>query len=209
MFQETIASYQSITIQFRRKTCKFITCWNTVSSLKSFIFLFEIFFLWWLDCVCHLITLHLPFLLDLVVQHLVVPSLIYNSEWIAWSNQLLLTVFSYLRICWNLISIPCGTVWHITETMHFLIIFFNSKLVFSANSNFCFNKSVFLPSKNLKKNSGPTYHVLQPDNDRSIPRLPISTGFILPLTKFHWVGSVSPVRLTTNDLNFLLGFFIQ
>ena len=31
--------------------------------------------------------LHLPFLLDLVVWHLVAPSLIYYSEWIAWPNQ--------------------------------------------------------------------------------------------------------------------------
>lgn len=34
-----MASYQFITIQFRRKTWKFTTCWSTVSSLKSFIFL--------------------------------------------------------------------------------------------------------------------------------------------------------------------------
>ena len=42
---------------FSRKTCKFTTFWNMASSLKSFIFLLEIFFLWWLDCVnlciCH------------------------------------------------------------------------------------------------------------------------------------------------------------
>ena len=45
-----------------------------LSPLKGFTFLFEIFFLWWLGCV-YLYICHI--LLDLVVQHLVVPSLIY------------------------------------------------------------------------------------------------------------------------------------
>ena len=98
----------------------------------------------------------------------------------------------------------CGIVWHI----HILTVFLNSKLLFSANSNFCCGQSVLLPCKN----SGPFHHVLQPDNATiTIPWLPISAGFILPLTKFHWVGSftvwISPIWLATKDLNFLLGFF--
>ena len=104
----------------------------------------------------------------------------------------------------------CGKVWHITQTIHVLKVFLNSKLLFSANSNFCCSQSVLSPSKN----SGPLSHVLQQDNATvSIPWLLISAGFILPITKIYWVGSaavwISPILLATKDLNFLLGFFTQ
>ena len=159
--------------------------------------------------------LHLPFLLDLVVGHLVVPSFMYYFEWIAWPNQLLLTVFSSLRICWNLISIPVVVQFDETITIHVLTVYLNSKLLLSANSNFycgnfCCGQSVLLPSKN----SGLFHHILQPDNATiSIPHFPILAGFISALTKFYWVGSVavriSPIWLATKGLNFLLGFFTQ
>ena len=60
----------------------------------------------------------LPFLLDQVAWHLIVSSLIYYFEWISWPSQLLLTVFSNLRICWNPVSISdvqFDTYWNHTH----------------------------------------------------------------------------------------------
>ena len=89
--------------------------------------------------------------------------------------------------CW------CGTVWCVTEPIYVLTVFLNSELLFSANLNFSSGRPVLLPCKN----SGPFHHVLQPDNPTiSIPQCPISSGFILPLTKFHWVGSDCGVNFT-------------
>ena len=44
-------------------------------------------------------ALHLPFLLELVVQDLIFPSLIHYFEWMAWLSQLSFKVFFSLRIC--------------------------------------------------------------------------------------------------------------
>ena len=54
----------------------------------------------------------------------------------------------------------CGRVWRITTTIHVLKVLLNSKLLISANSNFCCGRTVLLPSKS----SGPFHHVLQPGN---------------------------------------------
>ena len=145
--------------------------------------------------------LHLPFLLDLNVRHLAVPSLIFYSEWIVSPNQLLLTVFRFENLLKSNLYSWCVRVWHVTETIYVLTVFLNSTLLFSANLNFCCGQSILLPSKN----SVPFQHVLQPDNaTKFIPRLPILAGFILSLTKFHWVGSIvvwiSPLQLLTKDL---------
>ena len=94
----------------------------------------------------------------------------------------------------------CGKIWQVTETILVLTVFLISKLLFSVNSNLFYNQSVLLSSKN----SGPFHHVPQSGNATvSIAWLQISAGFILPLTKFHWI---SPVWLATKNLNFLLGF---
>ena len=122
MLQSTIASYQSITIRLRRKTWKFTTCWNTASSLKSFIFLFETFFFWWLDCInlcichfcwsCHTSLTYLLFWMNCLTQPITLNSL-FQFENLLKSN---------FNSC-------CGTVWYATETIHVLIVFLNSKLL--------------------------------------------------------------------------------
>ena len=86
---------------------------NSGEKLASLLLIETLLLLWRASYFCLkyslcndlIVSLHLPSLLDLAVQHLALLHWIYYSEWIAWPNQSLLTVFSILRICWNLISI--------------------------------------------------------------------------------------------------------